>query len=202
MQKNRVAALDEENEDLKTQLRNSAPSPAWASESNWNFKISEHLWAYYTNDELAQRPPYYLELSNADDELDLSELKDKRLVIKAKYDNIEKSDPNTFVCLLSEVKQAETEQCHLLSKWQQTWSNLEGPKFRVLVQSVLFNEWHRYLGPVCHPHRFEKHPYITPINCNHRVRPVMVALNGLNTLVSRNLCMDGGNSYHEKCTKI
>lgn len=41
-----------------------------------------------------------------------------------------------------------------------------------------------------HPHRFEKHAYTTPTNCN--LCGNLLWGNGVR-------CMDCGNSYHEKC---
>lgn len=42
-----------------------------------------------------------------------------------------------------------------------------------------------------HPHRFEKHSYTTPTNCNHCDKLLWGPI-GIR-------CMDCGNSYHEKC---
>lgn len=173
------------------------------------------LWPYYTNEELAQGPPYDLEVTSADDELDLSELKGKRLVISAGYDNIEKSDPNTFVCLLSEVKQAETERGHLPQKWQQIWTSLEVPVVerierkpslnsifyqgklqhkRSTLEIIMKGRLSGYQDKFFHPHRFEKHPYTTPTNCNHCTKLLWGPVGYR--------CMDCGNSYHERCTEL
>uniref|UniRef100_A0A1B0A8M0 Myotubularin-related protein 13 n=1 Tax=Glossina pallidipes TaxID=7398 RepID=A0A1B0A8M0_GLOPL len=173
------------------------------------------LWPYYTNEELAQGPPYDLEVTNADDELDLSELKGKRIVISAGYDNIEKSNPNAFICLLSEVKQAETERGHLPPKWQQIWASLEVPKTirlerksslssifyhgklqhkRSTLEIIMKGRLTGYQDKFFHPHRFEKHPYTTPTNCNHCTKLLWGPVGYR--------CMDCGNSYHEKCTEL
>lgn len=174
------------------------------------------LWSYYINEELAQGPPYDLEVTNADDDLDLSELKGKRLVISAGYDNIEKSDPNAFVCLLSEIKQAETEHGHLPQKWQNVWSNLEVPHEhldlerkssfnsifyhgklqhkRSTLEIIMKGRLSGYQDKFFHPHRFEKHPYTTPTNCNHCTKLLWGPVGYR--------CMDCGNSYHEKCTEL
>lgn len=46
-----------------------------------------------------------------------------------------------------------------------------------------------------HPHRFEKHAYSAPINCNHCGNVLWgPLLNGLR-------CVDCGNTYHEKCAE-
>lgn len=175
------------------------------------------LWAYYTNEELAQGPPYDLELTNADDEIDLSELRGKRIVISAGYDNIEKSNPNAFVCLLSDVRQAETERGYLPQKWLQVWDQLEVPPMEELTRksslsSILLQSHGKlahkrstleilmkgrlsgYQDKFFHPHRFEKHPYTTPTNCNHCTKLLWGPVGYR--------CMDCGNSYHEKCTEI
>ncbi|XP_030373438.1 myotubularin-related protein 13 [Scaptodrosophila lebanonensis] len=175
------------------------------------------LWSYYTNEELAQGPPYDLEVTNVDDEIDLSEVKGKRMVISAGYDNIEKCNPNAYVCLLSEVKQAETERGHLPQKWQQVWKNLEVPKLELmsrktslssmLVQTqsklqhkrstlefIMKGRLAGYQDKFFHPHRFEKHPYTTPTNCNHCTKLLWGPVGYR--------CMDCGNSYHEKCTEL
>ncbi|XP_005191507.1 myotubularin-related protein 13 isoform X1 [Musca domestica] len=173
------------------------------------------LWPYYTHEELAQGPPYDLEVTSADDELDLSELKGKRIVISAGYDNIEKTDPNTFVCLLSEVKQAETERGHLPQKWQQVWTSLDVPQIERIERKSSLNSLF-YQGKLqhkrstleiimkgrlsgnqekfFHPHRFEKHPYTTPTNCNHCTKLLWGPVGYR--------CMDCGNSYHERCTEL
>ncbi|EDW84800.1 uncharacterized protein Dwil_GK14310 [Drosophila willistoni] len=176
------------------------------------------LWSYYTNEELAQGPPYDLEVTNVDDEIDLSEMKGKRMMITAGYDNIEKCNPNAYVCLLSEVKQAETERGHLSQKWQQVWNQLEVPlnpdssmsslSRKTSLNSMLIQQTHKrstleiimkgrlagYQDKFFHPHRFEKHPYTTPTNCNHCTKLLWGPVGYR--------CMDCGNSYHEKCTEL
>lgn len=178
---------------------------------------SLELWNFYTNEELAQGPPYDFEVTNADDEIDLAEMRGKRLVISAGYDNIEKSDPNTFICLLSEVRQAETERGFLPQKWQQVWEKLEIPLTEnlarksslssILLQShgklqhkrstleiIMKGRLSGYQDKFFHPHRFEKHPYTTPTNCNHCTKLLWGPVGYR--------CMDCGNSYHEKCTEV
>ncbi|KAH8295337.1 hypothetical protein KR018_010093 [Drosophila ironensis] len=173
------------------------------------------LWSYYTNEELAQGPPYDMEVTTVDDEIDLAELKGKRMVISAGYDNLEKCNPNAYVCLLSEVKQAETERGKLPQKWLQMWNSLEVPRVepiathnsslgdiyvqahqhkRSTLEIIMKSRLAGYQDKYFHPHRFEKHPYTTPTNCNHCTKllwgPVCYR------------CMDCGNSYHEKCTEL
>ncbi|XP_023166410.1 myotubularin-related protein 13 [Drosophila hydei] len=172
------------------------------------------LWGFYTNEELAQGPPYDLEVTNVDDEIDLSEIKGKRMVISAGYDNIEKCNPNAYVCLLSEVKQAETERGHLPQKWQLVWNNMVVPQeesiSRKTSMSSMLVQTHQhkrstleiimkgrlagYQDKFFHPHRFEKHPYTTPTNCNHCTKLLWGPVGYR--------CMDCGNSYHEKCTEL
>ncbi|KAH8341099.1 hypothetical protein KR067_010896 [Drosophila pandora] len=173
------------------------------------------LWRYYTNEELAQGPPYDLEVTTVDDEVDLSELKGKRMVISSGYDNLEKYNPNAYVCLLNEVRQAETERGHLPQKWLQVWNNLEVPKLEPIVShnsslGDIYVQAHQhkrstldiimkgrlagYQDKYFHPHRFEKHPYTTPTNCNHCTKMLWGPVGYR--------CMDCGNSYHEKCTEL
>ncbi|XP_034117155.1 myotubularin-related protein 13 [Drosophila nasuta] len=172
------------------------------------------LWTFYTNEELAQGPPYDLEVTNVDDEIDLSEIKGKRMVISAGYDNIEKCNPNAYVCLLSEVKQAETERGYLPQKWQQVWNNLVVPAVepmsrktslnsmlvhtqqlkRSTLEIIIKGRLAGYQDKFFHPHRFEKHPYTTPTNCNHCTKLLWGPVGYR--------CMDCGNSYHEKCTEL
>ncbi|XP_043652023.1 myotubularin-related protein 13 isoform X1 [Drosophila teissieri] len=171
------------------------------------------LWCYYTNEELAQGAPYDLEVTTVDDEIDLSETKGKRMVITAGYDNMEKCNPNAYVCLLSEVKQAETERGHLPQKWLQVWNSLEVPQLEPVARNAslgnIFVQTHQhkrstleiimkgrlagYQDKYFHPHRFEKHPYTTPTNCNHCTKLLWGPVGYR--------CMDCGNSYHEKCTE-
>ncbi|BFF89004.1 myotubularin-related protein 13 [Drosophila madeirensis] len=172
------------------------------------------LWSYYTNEELAQGPPYDLEVTTVDDEIDLSEMRGKRMVITAGYDNMEKCNPNAYVCLLSEVKHAETERGHLPQKWLQVWNNLVVPKIEPIPHNAslgsIFVQTHQhkrstleiimkgrlagYQDKYFHPHRFEKHPYTTPTNCNHCTKLLWGPVGYR--------CMDCGNSYHEKCTEL
>ncbi|XP_022215873.1 myotubularin-related protein 13 isoform X2 [Drosophila obscura] len=172
------------------------------------------LWSYYTNEELAQGPPYDLEVTTVDDEIDLSEMRGKRMVITAGYDNMEKCNPNAYVCLLSEVKHAETERGHLPQNWLQVWNNLVVPKIEPIPHKAslgsIFVQTHQhkrstleiimkgrlagYQDKYFHPHRFEKHPYTTPTNCNHCTKLLWGPVGYR--------CMDCGNSYHEKCTEL
>ncbi|EDW38045.1 GL12246 [Drosophila persimilis] len=172
------------------------------------------LWSYYTNEELAQGPPYDLEVTTVDDEIDLSEMRGKRTVITAGYDNMEKCNPNAYVCLLSEVKHAETERGHLPQKWLQVWNSLVVPKMEPIPHNAslgsMFVQAHQhkrstleiimkgrlagYQDNYFHPHRFEKHPYTTPTNCNHCTKLLWGPVGYR--------CMDCGNSYHEKCTEL
>jgi len=171
------------------------------------------LWSYYTNEELAQGAPYDLEVTTVDDEIDLSEMKGKRMVVTAGYDNLEKCNPNAYVCLLSEVKQAETERGHLPQKWLQVWNSLVVPQVEPVASNTslgnIYVQTHQhkrstleiimkgrlagYQDKYFHPHRFEKHPYTTPTNCNHCTKLLWGPVGYR--------CMDCGNSYHEKCTE-
>lgn len=176
------------------------------------------LWPYYINEELAHGPPYDLEVTHADEECDTADMKGKRIVVSAGYDNIEKCNPNTFVCLLAEMRHAETERGLLPQKWQQVWESIEVPQTEARLQRkssanslsqqdaegrlqhkrstleiIMKGRLTGYQDKFFHPHRFEKHPYTTPTNCNHCTKLLWGPVGYR--------CMDCGNSYHEKCTE-
>lgn len=176
------------------------------------------LWRFYIDEELAQGPPYDPELVGNDsleDEAEYNEKQPKRKVVAVGYDSIEKCDPNAFTRLLDELKQAEAERGLLPQKWRQVWDKLELPHSDSLARhssfsSALVRSHGRLLHKrstleilmrgrlagyhqesFSHPHRFEKHSYTTPTNCNHCDKLLWGPI-GIR-------CMDCGNSYHEKC---
>lgn len=88
------------------------------------------VWDYYTNEELAQGPPYDLELigsETVEEEPEYSTKHPKRKVVTSGYDNIYRCDIDAFTHLLDELKLAEAEKGILPQKWKQVWDRLELP---------------------------------------------------------------------------
>lgn len=155
------------------------------------------LWKYYTNEELAQGPPYDPELVGTDcldEDMDYMNGRVrtmKRKVVTVGYDSLDKCDPDAFTRLLEDLKQAETERGLLPQKWRQVWDKLELPHSDSLTRHASFSSalvrshgrlLHKrstleiimrgrlagyHQESFSHPHRFEKHAYSTPTYCNH-----------------------------------
>ncbi|XP_055539835.1 myotubularin-related protein 13 [Wyeomyia smithii] len=143
----------------------------------------------------------------------------RRKVVSVGYDSLNKYDADVFSRLLEELKNAEAERGLLPQKWRQVWDKLELPHSDSLTRHASFSSalvrchgrlLHkrstleiimrgRQVGyhqeNFLHPHRFEKHAYSAPINCNHCGNVLWgPLLNGLR-------CVDCGNTYHEKCAE-
>ncbi len=92
---------------------------------------SLEVWDYYVNEELAQGPPYDLELINTeivDEDSDYaSKQQMKRKVINMGYDNLYRSDSDSFTLLFEKLKQYEAEKGILPQKWKHVWDKLELP---------------------------------------------------------------------------
>lgn len=150
-------------------------------------------WRYYIDEELAQGPPYDVELvgnDNLEDETEINGKIPRRKVVQVGYDSIDKCDPDAFTSLVDDLKQAEAERGLLPQKWKQVWDKLELPHSDSLTRNASFSSalvrshgrlLHkrstleilmrgRLAGPhqesFSHPHRFEKHAYTTPTHCN------------------------------------
>ncbi|XP_055601637.1 myotubularin-related protein 13 [Uranotaenia lowii] len=143
----------------------------------------------------------------------------RRKVVSVGYDSLNIYDADAFSRLLEELKNAEAERGLLPQKWRQVWDKLELPHSDSLTRhasfsSALVRSHGRLLHKrstleiimrgrqagyhqenFLHPHRFEKHAYSAPINCNHCGNVLWgPLLNGLR-------CVDCGNTYHEKCAE-
>ncbi|XP_021707699.1 myotubularin-related protein 13 [Aedes aegypti] len=143
----------------------------------------------------------------------------RRKVVSVGYDSLNKYDADAFSRLIEELKNAEAERGLLPQKWRQVWDKLELPHSDSLTRhasfsSALVRSHGRLLHKrstleiimrgrqvgyhqenFLHPHRFEKHAYSAPINCNHCGNVLWgPLLNGLR-------CVDCGNTYHEKCAE-
>ncbi|XP_039436960.1 myotubularin-related protein 13 isoform X2 [Culex pipiens pallens] len=143
----------------------------------------------------------------------------RRKVVSVGYDSLHRYDADAFSRLLEDLKNAEAERGLLPQKWRQVWDKLELPHSDSLTRhasfsSALVRSHGRLLHKkstleiimrgrqvgyhqenFLHPHRFEKHAYSAPINCNHCGNVLWgPLLNGLR-------CVDCGNTYHEKCAE-
>ncbi|XP_049531218.1 myotubularin-related protein 13 [Anopheles darlingi] len=143
----------------------------------------------------------------------------RRRVVTVNYDSLNRFEADAFTKLLEELKAAEAERGLLPQKWKQVWDKLELPHSDSLTRhasfsSALVRSHGRLLHKrstleilmrgrqagyhqenFLHPHRFEKHVYSAPINCNHCGNVLWgPLLNGLR-------CVDCGNTYHEKCAE-
>uniref|UniRef100_A0A1S4GHX4 Uncharacterized protein n=2 Tax=Anopheles gambiae TaxID=7165 RepID=A0A1S4GHX4_ANOGA len=143
----------------------------------------------------------------------------RRRVVTVNYDSLSRYEADAFTKLLDELKTAEAERGLLPQKWRQVWDKLEPPHSDSLTRhasfsSALVRSHGRLLHKrstleilmrgrqagfhqenFLHPHRFEKHVYSAPVNCNHCGNVLWgPLLNGLR-------CVDCGNTYHEKCAE-
>lgn len=122
------------------------------------------LWRFYTDEELAQGPPYDPELvcsDNLDDgdsdyistssgsmrngngnstmnNLSKQQLRRRRDVTVG-YDNLVKCIPDAFTRLLDELKHFEAERGLLPQKWRQVWDKLELPQSDSLTRNSSFS---------------------------------------------------------------
>ncbi|XP_053680631.1 myotubularin-related protein 13 [Anopheles nili] len=180
------------------------------------------IWSYYLGEELAQGPPYDPELVGSDtmeDDCDYMFSTPRRRVVTVNYDSLSRYEADAFTKLLDELKTAEAERGLLPQKWRQVWDKLEPPHSDSLTRhasfsSALVRSHGRLLHKrstleilmrgrqagfhqenFLHPHRFDKHVYSAPVNCNHCGNVLWgPLLNGLR-------CVDCGNTYHEKCAE-
>lgn len=99
------------------------------------------VWPFYTNEELAQGPPYDPELVSQDlyDDEDPDQNAGKRKVVMVGYDSIDKCDPDAFSMLMENLKQAESERNLLPQKWRQVWDKLELPHSDSLTRHASFS---------------------------------------------------------------
>lgn len=103
---------------------------------------SLEVWDYYVNEELAQGPIYDLELIGTeivDEESEYASKQPKRKVITMGYDNLYRSDPDSFSLLFEELKQSETERGILPQKWKHVWDKLELPHSDSLNRHASFS---------------------------------------------------------------
>ncbi|XP_058057727.1 myotubularin-related protein 13 [Anopheles bellator] len=178
------------------------------------------IWSYYLGEELAQGPPYDPDTTTAiSGPLGAMMRQPRRRVVTVNYDSLSRYEADAFTKLLEELKAAEAERGLLPQKWRQVWDKLELPHSDSLTRhasfsSALVRSHGRLLHKrstleilmrgrqagfhqenFLHPHRFEKHVYSAPINCNHCGNVLWgPLLNGLR-------CVDCGNTYHEKCAE-
>lgn len=103
------------------------------------------IWPFYTNEELAQGPPYDPELigqdffDDDDSEYNLDRGIIQRKVVMAGYDNLERYNADAFSMMLESLKQAEAERNLLPQKWRQVWDKLELPHSDSLTRHASFS---------------------------------------------------------------
>lgn len=102
------------------------------------------VWPFYTNEELAQGPPYDPELVTQDlyDDEDTDYQGPnlmKRKVVMVGYDSLDKCDPDAFSVLMENLKQVESERNLLPQKWRQVWDKLELPHSDSLTRHASFS---------------------------------------------------------------
>lgn len=143
----------------------------------------------------------------------------RRRVVTVNYDSLARYEADAFTKLLEELKTAESERGLLPQKWRQVWDKLELPHSDSLTRHASFSSAlvrshgrmrHKrstleilmrgrqagfHQENFLHPHRFEKHVYSAPVNCNHCGNVLWGPL--LNSI----RCVDCGNTYHEKCAE-
>uniref|UniRef100_A0A182J5B9 Myotubularin n=1 Tax=Anopheles atroparvus TaxID=41427 RepID=A0A182J5B9_ANOAO len=143
----------------------------------------------------------------------------RRRVVTVNYDSLARYEADAFTKLLDELKTAESERGLLPQKWRQVWDKLELPHSDSLTRHASFSSAlvrshgrmrHKrstleilmrgrqagfHQENFLHPHRFEKHVYSAPVNCNHCGNVLWGPL--LNSI----RCVDCGNTYHEKCAE-
>lgn len=122
------------------------------------------LWRLYTDEELAQGPPYDPELvcndniddadsdyistssssirtgngSNSMNNQSKQQLR-RRRVVTVGYDNLVKCNPDAFTRLLDELRHFEQERGLLPQKWRQVWDKLELPQSDSLTRNSSFS---------------------------------------------------------------
>lgn len=99
------------------------------------------LWDFYTNEHLANGPPYDLEAMQGDgggDDEQMPEIqKDNRQCVMAGYDIVDNHIPSSFTHYLNKFHQLEAEKGLLPQKWKQVWDKLEPPNLEGRMEDEL-----------------------------------------------------------------
>ncbi|XP_021368098.1 myotubularin-related protein 13-like [Mizuhopecten yessoensis] len=204
----------------------------------WNFYYSPHdqevvlrpysnmsnlcVWEYYLTEDLAHGPPYEVEVTQREIQLNEEEAAESsgqrtRKVVNGCYDNIRIQQPDAFTWQLQEMYKIESDLGLLPQKWKNVWDKIERPNRETIHRNASFNtQMVRSHGRSIHkrstleilvkgkmlgeaakmfsqPHRFEKYTYTTPVYCDYCSQ----VLWGL--LKTGMHCADCGYNCHEKC---